>query len=613
MKKLVSLLLVLTMACTLLPGAAAEGPAVPGWAAEAYADLQDRGLLNRDYPQVDGDIDRGDFAGLLAAALRHCLSAHALEAVEPAEPNTFADASVYGNMAYAVSYGILEGSVEDGQRLGKLYDTLTREQAAKMVCSALDFCAQYGVALTPDGQGADYADGADIAPWAAEYARRIAAYRLMVGDAAGNFSPKATLNWPSAVVLLSRFLDAVEAGADLPGLPLASGLDWSGSAGFGAGDYSVSKPLTGYARGYYTIDNGDGTFSGLVVPQAERKYDYATGQFVDTDVSHFAVERYDAQGKVVSTQSLPMELPIFGAFFDSGEHFYLAFGQMNEERDDGKEVYRVVQYDRNWKRLGAVSLDGADSYAVEPYRSAIPRMAVSADGDTVALYASRTRYDGHQSNITLLMSTAPFRLRKAVGEQYPDNHVSHSFGQFVQFSGDEMVTVDHGDAYPRSFVLQEGSRKVDLLKIAGATGENVTHAIGSGFELSGTHALFLGCSDPQQGGQNQPWNVFLAAVKLGSSKVELTWLTHSDETIDCARLVKLDDDTLVALWGQGGDVHYVALDGKGRVQGGEQVVPGIPMPPTQPVVTGRTITWIGGLSFADPARPVQPAQFSIEI
>lgn len=620
MKKLVSLLLTLSMVCTLLPAAAA-GPAVPGWAAEAYAELQDRSMIFKDYPQVEGDINRGDFAGLLAVALRSCMSHEALKAVKPADPNTFADGYLYYNdTAYAVAYGILEGSVENGQRVGRLHDSLTREQAAKMVCSALDFAARNGVKLSPDGQSADYADGADIAPWAAEYAGRVAAYRLMVGDADGNFGPKSTLTWPAAVVLISRFMDAVEAGANPYGLPLASALDWSQAASHGMNDFSASRPYTGYAPWYHTIDNGDGTFSGLVLPRVEQSHDPATGEFTEAPISDvISVERYDARGNVVSTRTLPMELPIFGAFLDSGEHFYLAFGQRNEAQDDDKEVYRVVQYDRDWNRLGAVSLNGAESYTTEPYRSTVSRMAVSGDGKTLALHAARTRYtseDGrrHQSNITLIMDTAPFRLRRAMGEPFPDNYVSHSFGQFVRFDGDELVTVDHGDAYPsRAFVLQEGDREVDLLQLAGYAGENVTNAIGSGFELSDTHALFLGCSDPQEGFEGQPWNVFLAAVELGSSKVDFTWLTHSDETIDCARLVKLDDGGFAALWGQDGDVHYVTLDGKGRVQGGEQVVPGIPMPPTQPVVVGRTISWISVLRFANTNRPAQPNLFSIQV
>ena len=204
------------------------------------------------------------------------------------------------------------------------------------------------------------------------------------------------------------------------------------------------------------------------------------------------------------------------------------------------------------------------------------------------------------SNITFIMNTQPFSLRTCMGEEFPSNHVSHSFGQFIQYDGDEMVTVDHGDAYPRSFVLQAGGRELELLGIYGDIGDNVTNAIGSGFEVSDDSYLFLGCSAPQDGGSGQPWNVFLARADKNLSGVELTWLTDSGETINCARLVKLDGNTLVALWAQGDDLHYQVLDGQGARLGEEQALPGVPMPPTQPVVQDGSIRWIQAVGSGAP-------------
>lgn len=317
--------------------------------------------------------------------------------------------------------------------------------------------------------------------------------------------------------LLTLMEGAVSSGQDF--LRLQSQIGWSGAAWFGAGDYSISRSKTGWADGFYTIGNGDGSVSGLVVGDEE-----------------ITVEHFDPDGSLASSRVIEKELPTFGAFFDSGDHFYLAFGQDNPDKDDRREVFRVVRYDRDWNRLGAVSVNGKDSYTTIPFRSAVARMAVSGDGETVALYAARTRYDGHRSNITILMDTEPFAVQEVMGQQYPSNYVSHSFGQFIQYDGDWMVTVDHGDAYPRSFVFQDGSRKVDLLKIYGKIGENVTNAIGSGFEVTDDRYLFLGCSDPQDGGEQQPWNVFLAYVGKSGGQVELKWLTDRESSINCARL-----------------------------------------------------------------------------
>jgi len=362
------------------------------------------------------------------------------------------------------------------------------------------------------------------------------------------------------------------------GVTLQSKLNWKGA--LNVADHSVSRPLTGYSKGYYAISNGDGTLSGLIVNSSDEFY----------------VERYDAQGNVVSSKALPMELPIFGAFLDGGDCFYLAFGQMNQEMDDSKEVWRIVQYDREWNKVGSVSVTGGESYAKEPYRSAVARMAVSEDGGTVTLYAARTRYDGHQSNITISMDTKPFSIQKIMGERFPSNHVSHSFGQFIRYDGGSMVTVDHGDAYPRSFVLQKGGKKLDLLKIAGSTGQNVTHAIGSGFEVSGDGYLFLGCSAPQKdfaAEDKAPWQVFLACSGKDLGSAKLTWLTSGSESIDTARLVKLDDGTFLVMWEQSDGIHYLTVDGKGAAVSQEQILKGANMPTTQPVVEGDRVSWIG--------------------
>ena len=456
----------------------------------------------------------------------------------------------------------------------------------------------YIVQIAPVAGGTQYAI-ADTAQAALEAqaaeASGSARFSVPAVDEAGRPIPGVTtqyIKWLDAGgTLLALESVTLEIRAPEPGLEslaLDSAMSWSGARNFGAGDYAVARPLTGFAEGYYIVDNEDGTVSGVIVP--------TSGQAGGV----FTVERYNAQGAVTATKTLSMELPVLGTVFSGATYNYVAFGQMNAALEDSLEVWRIVQYDKDWNRLGAVSLTGGETYTKEPFRSAVPRMAESADGQTVALYAARNRYDGHQSNITFVMNAQPFSLQTCMGEEFPSNHVSHSFGEFVQFDGDQMVTVDHGDAYPRSFVLQVGGKELDLLKIYGATGDNVTNAIGSGFEVSDSGYLFLGCSDPQDGVQGQPWNVFLAYTDKTADSVSLTWLTDSSQTINCARLVKLDGNTFAAMWNDGGDLHLQLLNGQGQRVGTEQVFPGIPMPPTQPLVQRGSIRWIQADESGDP-------------
>ena len=578
MKRLLALLLCLGLL------AAPARAAVPDWAADAYDALDARGLLTQERREASGDISRGDFAALLVDAVQAVLPAEELAAWPPADPSFFDDEVEGDALLYAAAYGILEGAQVGDQRLAQADTPLNREQAAKMVCSALDFFTSLGYEVTAPGAPAVYTDAAAISPWAAPFTGRVAAYSIMVGDQAGRFNPAGRLDWPSAVVALSRTLERMDlAASGLETLVLDSGLDWTGARSFGAGDYSVSRPLTGFAKGYYTVDNGDGTVSGVQVKNGV-----------------LTAEVYDSQGAVTAVKTLPAELPILGTVFSGRTYNYAAFGQKNDGTQDGQETWRIVQYDKAWNRLGAISLTAGETYTTEPFRSAVPRMAESADGETLVLYAARTRYDGHQSNITFLLDAQPFALRTCMGEQFPANHVSHSFGQFVQLDGDSMVTVDHGDAYPRSFVLQADGREETLLEIYGDIGDNVTHAIGSGFELSDSGFLFLGCSDPQSGGEDEPWNVFLTYTDKDLGSTRLTWLTHSGTTIDCARLVKLDGDSFAALWDEGGDLHVQLLDGQGSLTEDEMVLTGVPMPPTQPVVQDGAVRWVQADSAGTP-------------
>ena len=625
---------ILTLACLLgllaIP-AQAVGSEAPAWAAEAYEILADHGISTRT---DSTPIDRSGFVTLLVMVLWQTVPQEELDAYPAAADNYFADAAS-GVAREAVGYGILEGSLgSDGRIYFNGKDHLTREQAAKMLVSLLDFFSQkLGHTVEPSDSPAVYRDADSISDWALPYTQTVATYGLMIGDELGNFNPRGELNYPAAVVMLSRTVALMDEALGIGQDPSISEQDPSGSgqdavsnplgllriqsqanllgvSTFGAMDTSTAKPLTGWARGYHVIDNGDGTISFLVVTdpnsQTFTTYD-KDGTPTVSSPQGITVETFAADGSLISTKFLELELPMFGTFFDSGEHFYIAFWQLNQDKDDSREVIRVVQYDRNWNRLGSVSVYGGESYTTHPFRSTVSRMAVSGDGKTVTLYTARNRYDTHQSNLTIIMDTKPFRIQTLMGEEFPSNHVSHSFGQFVRYDGNTMVTVDHGDAYPRSFYLQKGTQGrngATLLAISGDTGQNVTHAIGSGFEVSDSGYLFLGCSAPQKDfwtETNTPWNVFLTYTDKNLNETTLTWLTDSDTTINTARLVKLDGNTFVAMWAEEDGVHWQKLDGKGNKVGEEQLMSGAIMPPTDPVVIDGDICWIQNQSkdFSD--------------
>ena len=163
--------------------------------------------------------------------------------------------------------------------------------------------------------------------------------------------------------------------------------------------------------------------------------------------SRVSIKGYDSSGNLLEIKELPYQGEKFGGFYKGEEYNYLIFGNNNEEKNDSKEVVRIVKFDREFNELGSVSVNGA--YTVEPFRSGSLRCAEI--GQTILIHTSRRRYDGHQSQLTIAFNEDTMSLLNAddLGA-FQRNHVSHDFNQFAMADGNEFIVVDHGDAYPRS-------------------------------------------------------------------------------------------------------------------------------------------------------------------
>ncbi|MDR0406404.1 MAG: copper amine oxidase N-terminal domain-containing protein, partial [Clostridiales bacterium] len=169
---------------------------------------------------------------------------------------------------------------------------------------------------------------------------------------------------------------------------------------------------------------------------------------------------YDTDFNLTKKQEIPFELDLFGCFYAGNLYNYIVFGSNNDEENDAKEVLRVVKYDKEFQRLAAVSVSGGECFTVHPFDAGASSM--EEQDDVLIIHTSRERYtteDGlnHQSQLTLIINTDKMEVTNDLG-RYQANHVSHSFHQFARFDGGAHVLVDHGDAYPRSVVLQK-SRK----------------------------------------------------------------------------------------------------------------------------------------------------------
>lgn len=375
----------------------------------------------------------------------------------------------------------------------------------------------------------------------------------------------------------------------------------------------------------YLISNADGTLT---------RVEYAGEKVV--------VETFSADLQFISGFSLEPELPLFGGFYSGETHNFIVFGQENDAEDDAAEVFRVVCYTKDWQRVGADSLYGANTTV--PFFAGSLRFA-ECNGYLYIrtcheMYASS---DGrrHQANVMINFritdTTITDSFWRVSNSGY--GYVSHSFNQFVLVDGHDLLTVDHGDAHPRSVALMryhapagqdsfmqaevENYRLsyvnlVDILPMAGMSGENDTGVALGGFEASDSGYLIAGNTiDHERGadlfGQR---NIFISVTSKedfsgdGTTVRYLTDYSQGDAVdVSTPHFVKLSGNRFAVLWTEETDdacaLRYCFVDGQGNVQGEIYTTSGV-LSDCVPVVAGDKLVW-----YVTSAS--QPAFFTIDL
>ena len=301
------------------------------------------------------------------------------------------------------------------------------------------------------------------------------------------------------------------------------------------------------------------------------------------------IVKYDSSFNVKSRETLPQELPIFGAFYETSSNYYIVSGQTNTSEDDSVQVYRVTKYDKDWNRIGSCGLNGANTTV--PFDAGSCR--IDHTGKYMVIRTCHKMYkspnDGlnHQANVTMLVDTDQMSVIDSAttvsGAYY--GYVSHSFNQFVKLENNKIVSLDHGDAYPRSMLLMKyptdvttGSLRsgsvtpIDIISFPGSIGNNTTGASAGGLEISSSSYLVAGNSVVQddQNTSRSTRNVFVAAVNKSTDSVTMNWITEYSEGEASTRtphLVKLGTDSFMLLWSRESKVYYTLINGSGEKVG----------------------------------------------
>ena len=378
---------------------------------------------------------------------------------------------------------------------------------------------------------------------------------------------------------------------------------------------TVSAQRTLTSGGAVTSNKSDQDYSTWASNITSYLYENSNGTLTRVEAMDktIVIEEYSKSFKLKSSTSIPRELNIFGGFYAGTDANYIVFGQSNYSEKSNLEVFRVVKYSKEWKRLGACSLKNCNT--VVPFEAGSLRFAECKDMLYIrTCHKMYTTSDGlnHQANLTMSVDTRNMKVTDSYSgiSNIGYGYVSHSFNQFIQVDGNELLAVDHGDAYPRSVVLIKydkaageqtftgGCESVDLLEFPGAIGANYTGGSVGGFEVSNDSYLVVG-NYMKKGKAVR--NVFVSVTskeKFDEDHTKLTYLTNykTNVTASTPQLVKIDDEKFMVLWETinektwQSNVSYVLIDQNGKKLSEVQTVKGH-LSDCQPIVYNKQIVW----------------------
>lgn len=389
--------------------------------------------------------------------------------------------------------------------------------------------------------------------------------------------------------IISIFSAAALLAGSVPVYSSGISADTVGQIAVKSADQPVSAKLSGTP--VYNLGHNDYTWWSRVV----NSYFYESSEGVYTRVQYtdgkVIIENY-SDGKLIGSDEITAELPMFGGFFSGSDANYLVYGQENYEESASTEVIRVVKYSKNWERLSQTSI--RDANTVEPFAFGSLRMTETAG--KLYIYTCHKMYkyidgENHQSNMTIVIRESDMSVADKYWNVNEDKigYISHAFSQFIRTDGVNVYRADHGDSYPRSMYISKCGVNDPVTKVSytktmpfsGNIGDNATGASLGGMELSGSKCIIVGNtvdhSDPEVYVHGQR-NVFVSASdKNDLNSKSVYYLTDyskdSGIVVKTPNLVKVSNDRFIVMWEEqvkdteNVQTKAVVLDGSGNTQG----------------------------------------------
>ena len=224
--------------------------------------------------------------------------------------------------------------------------------------------------------------------------------------------------------------------------------------------------------GSYLYEN---TFGGLtrleyISGEPVLKYDSRNNGYWTYPDGKIIVEDYNTSFQFVSGRTVPQELDCCYGFLSGKDYNFLVFGRTNKAHDNALEVIRVVKYSKNWDRLDQLSI--SDIKSQEAFGATSARLA-EANG-SLYIHASQTTYNGHQSCMLLQIKESDMTLTDYIGGagSFEEGISSHSMNQYILIDQENrVVTLDHGDVFPRAAVLYRYKVEAGPEKLSSISGQ----------------------------------------------------------------------------------------------------------------------------------------------
>ncbi len=330
----------------------------------------------------------------------------------------------------------------------------------------------------------------------------------------------------------------------------------------------------------------------------------------------YLVEYYDSAYNIQKTVQINAELPIFGGFYETETYYFVLTGQENFDELAETECYRITKYDKDWNRLDSAGL--YDCNTTIPFDAGSARFAAS--GSYLLIRTCHEMYTdegglNHQANVTIQLDMENMEITDALTAVSNRSHgyVSHSFNQFIHVENGQIISLDHGDAIPRSLALMKYStdlsdgtffprseaecRLINVVQFPDSDTYhyNYTGASVGGFEISETSYLTAYAAENYEDNNVDcgTRNIMVGVVNKETDAVTNVQITNYEEgsvSASTPHLVKVSDSCFVILWSRENNVYYTAIDAAGNP---EEIctIEGASLSDCKPIVSDGKLVW----------------------